>query len=442
MTKAPSTIAVLGASGLIGAALAEDLKNEGLRVIAVARRFTAARTALFGEDAVTYPIADCTAEDLHDLLRAWGADVVVNCIGVLQDGSRGSTANVHQAFVARLLRAIRLQPKPMLLVHLSVPGQKADDVTEFSRSKREGERLIAAEGVPFVVLRPGFVVAPAAYGGSALVRALAASPLALSAKVGARPFAVTCIDDITRTVSVVARRWAAGERLWDAVWDLCERQPETVAAVIEAFRARFGGPAPWFDLPMWLLRIGAWAGDAAARLGWSPPVRTTALREMLRGVEGRPDAWIAATGIEPATLSAALRRVPTTVQEQWFARLFLLKPLIFVTLAVFWVVSGLIALTVAFAPASGILTAHGFARGDANALTVISSLADIAVGLAVAMRRSCRAGLFGGIAVSLFYMAGAAVLTPDLWVEPLGALVKTGPAIVLMVVALAILEER
>jgi hypothetical protein len=39
-------------------------------------------------------------------------------------------------------------------------------------------------------------------------------------------------------------------------------------------------------------------------------------------------------------------------------------------------------------------------------------------------------------------MMGAAILTPDLWIEPLGALVKTGPAIVLMLVALAILDNR
>jgi Predicted integral membrane protein (DUF2269) len=38
--------------------------------------------------------------------------------------------------------------------------------------------------------------------------------------------------------------------------------------------------------------------------------------------------------------------------------------------------------------------------------------------------------------------AGAAILTPDLWIEPLGALVKTGPAIVLMLVALLILDNR
>ena len=39
-------------------------------------------------------------------------------------------------------------------------------------------------------------------------------------------------------------------------------------------------------------------------------------------------------------------------------------------------------------------------------------------------------------------MASAALITPEMWIEPLGALVKTGPAIVLMAVARAILDER
>jgi hypothetical protein len=39
-------------------------------------------------------------------------------------------------------------------------------------------------------------------------------------------------------------------------------------------------------------------------------------------------------------------------------------------------------------------------------------------------------------------MLGSAVLTPELWIEPLGALVKTGPAIVLMLFCLAILDDR
>ena len=137
-----------------------------------------------------------------------------------------------------------------------------------------------------------------------------------------------------------------------------------------------------------------------------------------------------------------LNRLPATVQERWFARLFLLKALVIGTLAVFWAVSGLIALTFAFSPAAAILTAHGFPPGLARAVTAITSLADIGVGLAIAVRRTCRAGLVAGIAVSLGYMAGAALLTPALWVEPLGALVETGPAIILMLVGLAILDDR
>jgi hypothetical protein len=47
-----------------------------------------------------------------------------------------------------------------------------------------------------------------------------------------------------------------------------------------------------------------------------------------------------------------------------------------------------------------------------------------------------------GIVVAVGYMLGSAVLTPALWIEPLGALVKTGPAILLMMVALAISDDR
>ncbi|MGC4024253.1 MAG: DoxX-like family protein [Mesorhizobium sp.] len=163
---------------------------------------------------------------------------------------------------------------------------------------------------------------------------------------------------------------------------------------------------------------------------------------MQRGVEGNPSEWTAATGIEPASLNEMLRKLPSTIQERWFARLYFLKPMIIGCLAAFWIVSGLIALTVAFNAAAAILIDHGFSPAIAQMITVASSLVDIAVGVAIAYRKSCIAGLLAGIAVSLFYMLSAAIITPDMWVEPLGALVKTGPAIVLMLVALAVLDDR
>ena len=221
-----------------------------------------------------------------------------------------------------------------------------------------------------------------------------------------------------------------------------ERDPSTVAGVVAAFRRHFGGPNTFVRLPSWLLQWGARAGDLSAHFGWAPPIRSTALEEMRRGVEGNPQSWLAATGLEPTPLSDTLAKLSPTVQEQWFARLYLIKAVIIGMLVLFWVASGLIALTVAFEAATAILTTHGLPLRIAQGMTAVSSLIDIGVGIAIASKRTCRIGLLAGIFVSLFYMIGAALIAPDLWIAPLGALVKTGPAIVLMIVALMILEAR
>ncbi|TIU24624.1 MAG: hypothetical protein E5W38_30535, partial [Mesorhizobium sp.] len=43
---------------------------------------------------------------------------------------------------------------------------------------------------------------------------------------------------------------------------------------------------------------------------------------------------------------------------------------------------------------------------------------------------------------TLLYLAAATMLAPDLWLDPLGAIVKAVPMLCLVLVALAILEER
>ena len=442
MTHNLPTIAVLGASGLIGEAVASGLAASGWIVTPIARRFSAAQNEAFGAAAVESMITELDPPALAQMLSLRRVDLIVNCIGVLQDSGRDQADNVHRRFLDRLTQAMRSMDEPPLLVHLSVPGQATDDATVFSKTKRAGEAVIASAGVDHVILRPGFVIAPAAYGGSALIRALAASPFALPVRLASGPVAATDIADVVATIDQVGRRWRSGERSWTCVWDVMEAAPATVDAVVDAFRRRFGGPRPIGRLPVWLLDVGAWAGDLAAMFGWRPPVRGTALSELRRGVMGDPGPWIAATGLTPTSLHEALEKLPSTTQERWFARLYLLKAVMIVSMVGFWCLSGVIALTAAFEAASAILTSHGFPAVLARGVTVGSSLTDICIGAAIAFRRTSRTGLVAGIGLSLFYMVGASFITPDLWLDPLGALVKTGPAIVLMIVTLAVLQNR
>jgi hypothetical protein len=151
---------------------------------------------------------------------------------------------------------------------------------------------------------------------------------------------------------------------------------------------------------------------------------------------------MAATGIVPKRIEQTAGKRPATIQDKWFARLFPIKALMIASLVLFWVVSGFIALVISYDAAAGILSSHGFPPSLIAPITIGTSLMDMSIGMLIAFRQTAAVGLIAGIVASLGYMVGAAILTPDLWIEPLGALVKTGPAVVLMLVALLTLDNR
>ena len=439
--NASRNILVLGASGLIGRYVTDDLRARGFQVVGVARHFSPAQKVSALDLELSVMSMDASA--LAQLLRTHDVDLVVNCLGVLQDGPGSNTKAVHRDFVARLLDAIRESGRAIRFVHISIPGAADEDRTAFSTTKREAERLIAACGVPHAILRPGFVIAPAAYGGSAMLRALAALPVDLPAGEAGTPFQPVAVEDIAATIAWLAGRDIADESVRAVTWDLMQPQPISLGGVIDQFRWSFGTAKQLrITPPGFLIDLGARLGDLSSRLGWMPPLRSTAIAELRRGVTGDPAAWMAATGIVPKTIAQAVGTHPATIQDKWFARLFLIKVLIIVSLVLFWVASGFISLVISYQAAADILSAHHFPPALVAPITVLTSLMDISIGVLIAFRRTVAFGLIAGIIASLGYMAGSAILTPDLWIEPLGALVKTGPAIVLMLVALMTLDNR
>jgi hypothetical protein len=257
------------------------------------------------------------------------------------------------------------------------------------------------------------------------------------------PFQPVAVGDIAATIAWLAGRDITDETANAVTWELMQPQPVTLGGVIDQFRRALGtADMPRIALPTFLLDLGARAGNLASWLGWMPPMRTTAIAELRRGVTGDPMPWMLATGIVPKTLAQAVGQHAATIQDKWFSRLFLIKALVIASLVVFWIASGSIALFVSYDAAADILRSHGFPPALVAPVTVLTSLMDMTIGVLIAFRRTCGFGLVAGIVASLGYMTGAAILTPDLWIEPLGALVKTGPAIVLMAVALLTLDNR
>jgi hypothetical protein len=147
-------------------------------------------------------------------------------------------------------------------------------------------------------------------------------------------------------------------------------------------------------------------------------------------------------GRKPMNLADILAAQPASVQERWFAQLYLVKPIAIAGLSLFWIASGFIALGPARTAASAIVSLAGVPQGPAAAIASAGAVVDIALGIAVMVRASARAALMGMLVVTGGYVLAASVFLPSLWLDPLGALVKTLPLALACLFTLAILDER
>jgi hypothetical protein len=276
-----------------------------------------------------------------------------------------------------------------------------------------------------------------AFGASALFRGLAALPV-LPVMPATGSLQVVQLDDVVATVIFMLRPKSPSHMALELAG------PETLAMteIVERYRRWLGWKqARKIVLPIWAGRILYRFGDLAGWLGWRPPVRTNAAREISRGATGDPQPWTMISEIHPKSLSSALAAAPATVQERWFARFYFLKLAIFLVLPFFWIMTGIVSLTAGWRNGVDMLI-HTVAGGLAHWIVAVGAGADLIIGTLIAWRPMSQVGLWGAIAVSLFYAMAGTLLRPDLWTEPLGPLMKILPILTLHFVALAVLEER
>jgi len=426
---------VLGGYGLIGAACMRALAGAGFVVTGVGRSRRAALAANPEADWLIRDIPSITVAEWRALLA--DVDVVVNASGALQDGARDDLEAIHVTAIARLAEAAA--DLPLRVVQISAAGVAVDASTAFFRSKARGDAILAAQARDWVILRPTLVLSSEAYGGTALLRGVAALPL-IQPRVlpEAQVQTVHCDDLAAAVVAAAQREVPAG-----LVADLTEPGVKSFAELVDAVRRWQGFGAPRFRprLPGAILALAAKGADLLGHLGWRSPLRSTALRALSDGIRGDPAAWLAAGGRPCRPLAATLTSLPSTRQERLFARLFFALPLAIGTLSLFWIASGAITL-IDPARAMAVLQERDAPRWFAALAVFGGALADIALGAAILWRPRARVAALGMIALSSGYVAGSLIFAPDLWGDPLGPMVKVVPGMMLAAMVALMLDER
>lgn len=431
----PQSVLVLGAYGLIGSAVCHCLRDAGHDVIAAGRSADTARRVL-----PDLAFRDCdmaaltTPEGWAPLIAGIGA--VVNCAGSLQDTPGNDLEALHHLALAALGAAAA--QTGIRVVQVSAVGASPEARTAFMASKGRGDAALAASGADHVILRPGLVLARGAYGGTMLLRMLAAVPFVQPLALPDSPVQSVALTEVAEAV----RAAVEGAVPTGACLDLVEDAAHPLHRVVAAHRHALGFAPPRLrlTLPAWLLPVIGWGADGLGRMGWRSPLRTTAITVLRNGVTGDPGPWRDRFGaLSP--LNHTLQHMPLGAEHRLQARAALLMPVCVAVLALFWALSGLIGLWQIGAAADHLVEV-GWSRALARISVAFWSFVDLALALSILYRPTARLACLEMIAVSAIYIGSATFFTPALWADPLGPLVKILPAMVLALVTWVFLEER
>ncbi len=426
---------MLGGYGLIGLAVSKQLVRAGHSVVGLARSERKGRALLPQADWIAADISTLkTPDNWADHLA--GIDVVVNASGALQNGLKDDVAAVQRDAIIALIAACE-RVDVSRFVQISAPGADENSSTQFYRTKGQADDALKASGLVWTVLRPGLVISPHAYGGTSLIRMLAAFPYIQPVTLADVPVQTVSVDDVAMAVCAATQ----GEHDQQDL-DLVEAEAQPLSDAILQVRAwlGFASPKAILRLPNWLGRALAKGADIAGWLGWRSALRSTALIVLEAGVQGDAKTWQARTGAPLKSLSETLRDMPSTVQERIYARTQLVMPIALIVLAGFWIASGVIGLMQqdkAAAVLAGVMPAT-----VSKLFVQLGSVADVIIGIALLVRPLVRWACAASILLATSYLVASAVFTPHLWADPSGPMVKVFPATALALVVAALVEER
>lgn len=418
-------VLVLGANGFIGSHVAAALSGAGWAVRAGARRII--------EPARRAPTFDWVVADFAKLTtpQAWapllvGMDAVVNCVGVLQNGAGDSTQAAHIDGPHALIEACEAAGVRRL-VHISAVGADDGAGTDYARTKAETERMIETSGLDWLILRPSLVVDRAAFGGTGLIRALAAFPLFSPVVGGDQIFRPISLSDLSAAIVAALKPGAPSRQ----TLDMPGPEPVTMVETVRLYRGWMSlKPAPVIRVPRIVAAPALIIGDLLGRLGWSSPIRTTAIKQMDHDVSGHDSGWAQALGIPSRGFTRFLAETPASVQDVWHARLWFVRPISILTLGLFWLITGLISFGPGWDRAVGILHEGGYGRW-AGPIAWWGALLDVVLGLMLFVRRwTARVAIFMCLA-TVGYLTAATLSLPQFWIDPLGPWLKVLPMMAL-----------
>lgn len=263
-------VAVTGASGFLGGALARRLVEQGHEVFAYGRRHI---------DSIEHSILNYSQWDLRDgPITAPFVDAVVHCAAMV--GDWGREADYHRVNVDGTMAVLTTFSDVDRFIHVSTTSVYSSNQpnrhltedapvgtelhTAYAKTKTEAEQAVTSSGRNAVILRPHIVYGP---GDTTLLpRVLSAIRFGclLVPGNGKNYISVTHISNFVHAVCC-----ALDGSTRSGTFNIADREPVTVDELLRTLLGNYGVEVKLLYIPRSIAWTIAVAGEAVARLAGS-----------------------------------------------------------------------------------------------------------------------------------------------------------------------------
>lgn len=425
-------ILLTGATGFIGQHLLRGLLAENHQVTICCRNATQLQRQFPTLKAVEMDFANVSCSD-DWLEHLQHIDAVINAVGIIAASPKAGFEQVHYLAPAALFKACA-QMRVNKIVQISALGAELNATTEYFTTKAKADALLQSLDLDWLIFKPSLVFGAGAKS-LGLLTAMAALPVTPVLDDGKQALQPVAIEDLQQAVLLALKPGAPTRQIINAVGP----QPLRFIALMQLLATRLGRPLKPLRIPGSSL-----SALAPLAVALNEPILNKQSIGMLRqGNTADAKTFADFLGRSPAGIEQALLSTPASQAERWHARLYFLRPLLNIGIALVWLWAGIVsAFVYPAADSYQMLESVGITGVWAPLTLYGASAADFALGIAMLRRWRLRLIVGLQIGIMLAYTLVISFCLPEFWLHPFGPLIKNLPLLTAILVLLIIEEEK
>ncbi len=288
-------VTIIGGSGFVGRYIAQRMARRGWRVrVGVRRPYEAGFVRPYGDVGQVEPV-QCNIRDDASVARAVdGAEVVINCVGILYQVGAQQFDAVQADGPARVAKAAAAAGAQRF-VHISAIGADSGSESAYQRSKAEGEAGVRAAFPEAVILRPSIIFGIEDQFFNRFAKMAKLSPVL--PLVGAKSrFQPVYVDD----VAAAAEKAAMGEAEAGATYELGGPQALSFADLMKLMLRATRMRRLVLPLPFGLATLQANIMQLTTMVGIAPMLTVDQVKSLkIDNVVGEGAKTLSDLGIDP-----------------------------------------------------------------------------------------------------------------------------------------------